>query len=727
LQEAKALPDYSQSQSIGDQLKRQHNPEETVMAEKSKDGAGGKGRTSLKVTATLTSEKGQNTPSARIYLFDRSGKLINSSPAGAAASFAVEPKQDYRVVVGPDLIKDGAAPANLAAQLAKAKAVSQDASAALALDKLTFTIHPPIWRCWFPTCINVHGTVRKLLNPGGSPAQYAPICSGTVQIFEVALDCTLDSFSVVELASFKAKLLQKLGWTGPHLASDAMARTRATTVASRAAVSSASLADLAGTIAAIDGTQLKNFIVSEKASLSFWLCELIPDSAFCWQELTEVPIQSDGSFFSEICFWCPDDLPDLYFEVIQNIGGSTIEISDPQIACSTYYNYDGSQSVDIVVDDPRAIACQPSGPPGPGYLYVWPTAIGNIDLGGIDGLETGLGSGLLPANTPWGGTLCLQMQFHPELQANNIRYYRWSYQFDGDSGPTQIHETVVHRYQTITVSGGVITIHLNPVTLGPQLVSGPSNPAGTPNLFAIPDPTLPWIDINDPADRPFAYFDSTGGVTPYKSGMCTLMLEMFDGDGNFVAANNVRGLSTLGDSASDPGGPGAFTYILPEIGGPPGNYTNAPTPNVTDHGRLIFRVRVDNNMTVAQLPRVGTPLGSTDTDPCGMLHYTTLSDSVDLSYVAFHPNDFLDWDLTISRGISGVAASIPPSPPPTNVSSGSPGTPAHFINTAGALLGPCVQAAFAVNLDCRARAESGYGRQSQYDSFATIAFALIHP
>jgi hypothetical protein len=454
---------------------------------------------------------------------------------------------------------------------------------------------------------------------------------------------------------------------------------------------------------------------------------LIPDYAFCWQELTEVPIQSDGTFSAEICFWCPDDLPDLYFEVIQNIGGNQVEISDPQIACSTYYNYDGSQSVEITVDDPRAVACQPDGPPGPGYLYVWPTAIGNVDLGGIDGLETGIGTGLLPGNTPWGGTLCLQMQFHPDLQANNIKYYRWSYKFDDELDFTQIHATVVHRYETITISGSDIVIHLNPVTLGPNLVSGLTNPAGTPNLFAIPDPTLPWIDIDDPSDRPFAYFDSTGGVLARKSGMCTLLLELFDGDGKFVPSNNVLGSSTLGDQGGDPAPPGAFTYILPDIGGPPNTYTNAPTPNITDHGRLIFRIQVDNNDTVAELPAVATPLGSTDTDPCGVLHYGTTSDNVDLSYVAFHPNNYLDWDLTITRGISGVVASIPPSPPPTNTSSGSPGLPAHFVNSAGVLLGTCTQAAFAVNLYCRARATSGYGRQSQYDTSDTIAFALINP
>jgi len=127
------------------------------------------------------------------------------------------------------------------------------------------------------------------------------------------------------------------------------------------------------------------------------------------------------------------------------------------------------------------------------------------------------------------------------------------------------------------------------------------------------------------------------------------------------------------------------------------------------------------------LPKVATPIGSTDTDPCGVLHYSTTGEGVDLSYVAFHPNNFLDWDLTISRGISGVVASIPPSPPPTNTSSGSLGSPAHFLNPAGTLLGSCPQAAFAVNLNCRARAQDGYGRQTQYDSSATIAFALIHP
>ena len=693
------------------------------------------GRRTLTVTVALQGLSADQTPpSARAYLFDRAGRLVDSKPAVKEARFEVATNQDYRVTVGPDLLAEAKTPpANLAAQLTQAKSVSQDVLHRAALD-IAIKVNPNIWICWFPTCINVHGTVKK--------ADGTSICVGTVQIFQVALDCTLDNFTFLDLASLKLKLMEKLSvqpvakqTVNPASAS---ARTlpragvqasggKAQAVASgafntRAAQSTISLSEVAAALPTLQGSALKQYIVANKASLWWLLCELIPDSAFCWQELGECAIQSDGTFSAEICFWCPDDLPDLYFEVVQHIDGpGDIEISDPQIACSTYYGYDGSQSVDIIIDDPRAVGCLPTAT-GPGYLYVWPTAIGNVDLGGIDGLETGLGTGLLPGNTPWGGTLPLQTMFHPDLRTNNVMYYRWSYKFDDESDFSPITAPVTHRYMTqVTLPGPIIVIHLNSVNLGPKTV-GTNH-----NLFEIPDPLLPWVDIDDYYDRPSAYFDSTGGVTPRKSGMCTLLLEMFDSAGNFVPCNNTLGSSTLDDQVGDPAPPGNFTYILPEIGGPPDTYTNAPQPNITDHGRLIFRICVDNNNTVAELPRVATPLGSTDTAPCGVLHYTNGSDNVELDYVAWHPNNYLDWDLYIYRGISGVAASIPPSPPATNTSSGSPGLPAAFNNSASSLLGPCTQAGFAVNLYCAARATNGYSRQSQYDSSSTIAFALLHP
>jgi len=647
----------------------------------------------------------QNPPTARAYLFNRAGSLVASRLLEkGAATFEAPADQQYRVTVGPDLLAESRqAPANLLAQLGQAKALSQDVPPSDT--SIAFTVNQNIWNCWV-----LHGTVTKSSGNGTS----TPICIGTVKIFEIDFPCTIDRIPLSELTNLKFDIVSKLS------ANVAVSQARAEKASlARQTVSiaaSTSQQEMASTIASLDGAALKNYLVINREILGPIWCLLIRLPWLCWREVAEAPIQSDGSFNTEICFSCPDLFPDLYFEVYQNIDGNNIELtSETEILCGVYWSYDGSQSVDITVTDPRAIGCLSTGT-GPGYLYVWPNAIGNQDLGEIDGLETGTGTGLLPGVTPFGGTLSMQVSFDPNLQANNIQYYRWSYRFAGDSGFTPMNATVTHRYMTVD-PGPPIVIHLNSVTLGPQTV-GLSN-----NLFAIPDPNLSWVDIDDPADRPFAYFDSTAGVTPGRSGMVTLMLEMFDGAGNFVPCNNARGTSTAGDQPGDPS-TGSFTYILPEIGGPPGTYSNAPTPNVTDHGRLIFQILVDNNPTQAGLPAVSTPEGSADN--CGMLHYEA-GDSVNLDYYAYHPNNYLDWDLTITRGLSGTVAGIPPSPPPTDTSSGSPGLPVVFSNPAGTLLGSCPQAAFAVNLYCAARATNGYGRQTQYDSSATIAFALTTP
>jgi hypothetical protein len=397
------------------------------------------------------------------------------------------------------------------------------------------------------------------------------------------------------------------------------------TAASRAISAPASLTETATTLSALDGTLLREAIVANKAILwPFW-CELIPDWAFCWQELVEVPLQSDGSFWAEICFWCPEDFPDLYFEVLQR----GVEIYDPQIACSTYYNYDGSQSVDIVIDDPRAVACIPDpGRPVPGNdLLVWPLSIGFELLENISGLESPPDSGPLPGNTtgqlsgnrPFGGSLAIKMWFDYRLKTNSsLRYYRWSYKFDDEVDFGNIPETVTHRYGTFIPTG----ILAHPVTLGPKTVGA------TVGLFDIPDPNpgdTGWINGDDRQDAPFAYFDSTGNkyppfiytdlaVPPRKSGMCTLKLEMFDAGGNFVPCGNLN--------------PGVFKFVLPDLGTPNTYTTTLTGNNITPAGALVFRVRIDNNDTTAQLN--GVTASGLYADNCGILHYPDGSALVDV-------------------------------------------------------------------------------------------------
>ena len=127
---------------------------------------------------------------------------------------------------------------------------------------------------------------------------------------------------------------------------------------------------------------------------------------------------------------------------------------------------------------------------------------------------------------------------------------------------------------------------------------------------------------------------------------------------------------------------------------------------------------MDNNATYAALYDARTGSHGSG-DDCGMRHYNGPNDPVTIDYAATHPHNFLDWSLSVSRGSHGQVASLG--------GSTSSLDPAHFTNTASALLGSCPQAAFAVNLYCAARATNGYGRQSQYDRSATLAFALLTP
>jgi len=653
------------------------------------DDKGGK-KTTLTVDVSHAAPKDTPAPALRVYLFDAAQRLVKSVAARdkEQVHLEIDPQQRYRVTVGPDLMHgQEALPADFAAILVASGAMSRDVLPARPVSKLSFSIAENLILKWLFVCINIHGTVRKRLNPGGSPAAFSPVCTGIVQIFTIDLACSLHNLGDPELLSIKNQTLAR------------MLGVEISDILSFNFSDFAKVSALAAGMFALTGDPLRDYIFLHRAELARFMCNLIPEWAICFQQLPDAPIQSDGTFSLTRCFLFWQSPPDIYFEVVQTIDGVTREVADPDIMCTTLFGYDGSQGAVVTVEDPAAIACPPDPLPGPGYLYVWPTAIGNADLRNIDGLETMAGTGLLPGNTPWGGTLSMQVQFDPNLRANNIRFYRWSYRFDGDADFTQMNASVTHRWQEITFGpGGVIDVHLHPVTLGPQLVGAQTN------LFEIPDPSLPWIDIVDPIDRPFAYFESTAGQTPGRSGMVTLRLEMFDSAGTPVPSGNA-------------GHAGPFKFLIPDLGGTPNDFTNAPGANIDAQGNLVFRIRVDNNPTTALLPAVHA--GGNPADDCGMLHYTSGGQTVSIDYVATHPNSFLDWSLSVSRGLHGVVASLG-----GHVSSANPD---HFDNTASTLVGTCTQAAFAVNLYCAARAVDGYSRQSQYDRSATIAFALLTP
>jgi hypothetical protein len=85
-------------------------------------------RTQLTVEVALAAPKDREKADVRVYLFDANERLVQSEPAKDSVQFSIDPKQRYRVTVGPNLLDKGKAPADLRARLISAGAISRDYS-----------------------------------------------------------------------------------------------------------------------------------------------------------------------------------------------------------------------------------------------------------------------------------------------------------------------------------------------------------------------------------------------------------------------------------------------------------------------------------------------------------------------------------------------------------------------------------------------------------------------
>ncbi|MFZ6019117.1 MAG: hypothetical protein ACOYXO_05835, partial [Chloroflexota bacterium] len=299
--------------------------------------------------------EGEKTPPIRVYLFDRQGNLIDSQPfTKETVSLRLPSDQNYRLYVGPDLLgEEKISPQDLLQQLVKAKAVLQDVIPALRPSLLEIAISRAIYLCWWRYCVIVRGNVRKRFASGS----YATICQGTVKIYEVDFLCYLQRLPLPELERLRDDLLDLLRrqpfpplpepipfpfpepnppfppippGPGPDPApfQPAMLLSRPQE-SSSPSVTSATLSDVSARLSVLKGESLQRFIIENKVTLAPYLCIALPDFFYCLRLLAEVPIQSDGSFYKELCFWCPSDIPDLYFRVTQNIGGTERLIYSP--------------------------------------------------------------------------------------------------------------------------------------------------------------------------------------------------------------------------------------------------------------------------------------------------------------------------------------------------------------------------------------------------------------
>ena len=124
-------------------------------------------------------------------------------------------------------------------------------------------------------------------------------------------------------------------------------------------------------------------------------------------------------------------------------------------------------------------------------------------------------------------------------------------------------------------------------------------------------------------------------------------------------------------------------------------------------------IMINNQACVAVLtaPTLG---GGVSSDPCGLLRYADTSAHVTLGFTASHPANYGSWGINVIKGASGALSQGGPLPP--TVTALSP--------TVAQLLGTCTLAGFAEYLSVATTIQNGWGRQSQYDASAALAFVL---
>ena len=686
------------------------------------------------------------------YVFSRSGRLVAKEPIelkegqGAIHIKIKEVPQKFLIKVGPEVedLRD----------LSIVQTVSRMAVAAppekVVLD---FAIPKPGWICWLKVPYLVTGTVSK---------NGEPICAGEVDIYEVDFKTCLWKLPELVIERIRDAIidvivdpppfeLPEIRWdildddycgTVPRppfppkrVLNDKDIAGKLETFSGKSAIAQqrfANLENVRSSISAdllkmslsdrqtflnreaVDGVslgkllhtttkQFRELLVENVMAFRFWLCWpwiylLWWPYCYSWAKIGTAELQSDGSFSKTIYLSvCNKDTPDLWFIVKQNINGSEKVIyARHPIPCHTFWNHPSGDPVHLMVTDPDAIACFKNPSVDKPGLYVMPLGIGNDGWYEIHQAHVippaplSFARGLYHGTDPYGTDLDIQMQIHEGLRGIGVKYYRWSFRREGTMGWTHIDKPITHRY--LTLIGG------DPFIKSESL--GPDSIGSEANLFEIPDPTHDWVIINR-ADRRFAHWE-TKDLT---DGRYELKLEMFDDTGAKVIDPITKG----------------FKYFLPLSEAVGNVWPVEDSPHVESGGSIIFRVRIDNQDTVAKINSVGLGVSSFIGE-CQFLEYTDFDhDDVAVNYLAYHPSDFLrSYSINVRRGKSGTSvaaySSVTPASPPSGETKTFP---------VKDLLGTYGQCAFSVQLHTYPRTRDGYSPIREYESHAVAAFALV--
>ncbi|MDX1812364.1 MAG: hypothetical protein R3240_10480, partial [Gammaproteobacteria bacterium] len=368
-------------------------------------------------------------------------------------------------------------------------------------------------------------------------------------------------------------------------------------------------------------------------------------------EIRVVETDHQGRFDTKIYYQCGEDKPDLYFWVEYRVEGSWETVYKPPLPCYTYWNYACNTDITIRVTDPRVKPCGVV-PDLPGCKVAIMSLGNHVSFSEVQPASAGANEGLTTDGRPFGGTVQPQVWFsRTALIAKGITHYRWSYRRLTDpDGVTANVGTWKHMDRRVVRHYSVI----DPVTDDlsfPADTLGPDPAYAGKDLFNLqdidpPSPGIDWTVRDAREDTASAHFVTTnleGGDAFAAAGKYEIKLELFNPT---VSTTTPVDLTSEDVDIVVSNQPAPFsTDTITTEDAPTENLDLNSSGNVTG---FKMTIRVDNNHCNAEIYTVsGTGLS---VDPnCGFIEYSAGANA-NISYWAYHPNNFATFTFQIHRG-----------------------------------------------------------------------------
>lgn len=695
--------------------------------------------------------KEQEIPPAKIYAFSSQGKLLSETKVKGSGTTKVSLKaqlnDNITVAVGPEYKEK-------IHSLHQLKRFKPKVSRLKLVDDLVdvdFYLPPRDWLCWLLSRCVVPGNVYKDYG-AGAPAHNYPIANATVEVYEVdpfwlwipkIPDNIIDRLKDVIVDGPKPidppippidpilppdpRPLPPLPGPKPRFNRKFSARRQSSEGFDKIQLLSQlpEYQTLQIEARTQNNFEFRQTLLAKPKLILPFLCYYFP-RLVTMQKLAEATTDDCGHFTAVFYRGCNNsDKPDLYFKVKQTVpsqGEVTIYEKTP-ISCYTYWNYQCGTEVTLRSTHPDAIANSSCNDLPAGNYVVFKTV-------GITGMHKIYGCGAAGTNSankglvnernpgsPFGGGLYFSADFSPSLRANGIRYYKLSVKGPSTGGEFVPMRHEMFRFYTDDSSG---TPLFKSYSLGPDQ-------DGFNDLYEIPDVEAPnHTPWQNGAGSMFynslsiGYWNSVGAQDDAErlanAGLYEIQMQLFDASGNEVDV-----------------GSGDFYYLLSTDGAvtDPVAHNNAKDFNLVKtesgaHPSLVFELHIDNNRCDGYLlaPEIA---GIEAGECCGVLDYDSTTASVDMPFVALHPNGFASYNFNVKRSATRINSLD---------DSGTAAAPGNFSQSAlvSALLSedlppscsePCHNAAFAEELNVNAWATNGISRISAYDVDEERAFALM--